>query len=168
MHEHSTSSRRPRSFPLRWKYNDYRVEPGLAYLILRDGEGRLEGEAIIDIDNLDRVLNVAHWGIVTPRKDKNLSYVSGQERGERERGVKRQRLYLHRVIMGVTDPALMVDHENGNGLDCRRENMRITDNSGNQKNQYRHRRIRALETTIAGLHAEIERLNALVVTLRNP
>lgn len=41
---------------------------------------------------------------------------------------------LHRMIMGVTDPKVLVDHIDGNGLNCRRENLRVTDHTGNACN----------------------------------
>ncbi len=42
--------------------------------------------------------------------------------------------YLHRVLLGVTDPKVIVDHINGNGLDNRRCNLRITNKVGNALN----------------------------------
>ena len=42
-------------------------------------------------------------------------------------------LYLHRFILDAP-PGVRVDHENGDGLDCRRENLRfatVTQNAGN-------------------------------------
>ena len=33
---------------------------------------------------------------------------------------------LHRFILRLTDPAIQVDHRNGDGLDCQRHNMRKT------------------------------------------
>ena len=47
---------------------------------------------------------------------------------------------MHRVIMGVTDPEIEVDHRNGNGLFNVRENLRVCTtyqngrNRGKQKN----------------------------------
>jgi hypothetical protein len=41
---------------------------------------------------------------------------------------------LHRVILGITDPKVLVDHINGNTLDNRRCNLRITDSQGNRLN----------------------------------
>lgn len=43
--------------------------------------------------------------------------------------------YLHRYLLGVTDPQVKVDHENHNGLDCRRINLRLTTNQQNQFNR---------------------------------
>lgn len=48
-------------------------------------------------------------------------------------GKKRRVVYLHRFL--VNAPAgLMVDHKNGNGLDCCRKNMRLATNGQNQSN----------------------------------
>ena len=48
-------------------------------------------------------------------------------------------LSLHRVILGVTDPKVEVDHKNGNGLDCQKHNLRKCTHSQNQKNQRKTR-----------------------------
>jgi hypothetical protein len=42
--------------------------------------------------------------------------------------------FLHRVLMRPK-PNQLIDHKNGNGLDCRRENMRFATNSQNQANR---------------------------------
>ncbi len=43
---------------------------------------------------------------------------------------KGKTIYLHRVILNALD-SLIVDHINGDGLDNRRCNLRLTDKSGN-------------------------------------
>ena len=42
--------------------------------------------------------------------------------------------YLHRVLLNVKDPNVIVDHKNNNGLDNRRDNLRRTNKVGNALN----------------------------------
>lgn len=42
---------------------------------------------------------------------------------------------MHRFIMGINDSKIQVDHINGNGLDNRKENLRLCTNSQNSKNR---------------------------------
>lgn len=42
---------------------------------------------------------------------------------------------IHRIILGLTDNRLVVDHKNGNPLDNRRENLRVCLQSQNAKNR---------------------------------
>lgn len=51
-----------------------------------------------------------------------------------EAGKKRASLIMHRVILGVTDPKVQVDHINHDGLDNRRSNIRICANGENPRN----------------------------------
>lgn len=48
---------------------------------------------------------------------------------------KQKTVLLHRLIMGVSDKKIIVDHINGNTLDNTRENLRITKHSGNSVNR---------------------------------
>jgi len=42
---------------------------------------------------------------------------------------------MHRLIMGAEPGDPQVDHENQNGLDCRRHNLRFITHAGNQRNK---------------------------------
>lgn len=49
--------------------------------------------------------------------------------------VNRVSVPLHRFILGVTNPCILVDHRNHKTLDCRRKNLRLCDHSQNSQNR---------------------------------
>lgn len=51
--------------------------------------------------------------------------------------IRRKRVYMHRMILGVVDPEIKVDHRNGDPLDNRRSNLRVATSSQNQANRFR-------------------------------
>ena len=67
------------------------------------------------------------WTCATYR---GLSYVVRWDNTVRPR----KQLKLHRVIAGITDSKLFVDHKDGDGLNNQRENLRIATPSQNRAN----------------------------------
>jgi hypothetical protein len=89
-------------------------------------EGNLQGLAVVDQADA-KVVDMAHavgrrWRLVPP------GYVAYTPPRESAR-------YLHREILGlVPGDGLVVDHINGNPLDCRRSNMRACTQGENLQN----------------------------------
>lgn len=79
------------------------------------------------VDDIDvHWLEDGYWSI--HKYGNGLYYASGNLPGSSKTR------YLHRVIMGEPED-MEVDHRNGNGLDNRRRNLRITSHALNQANQ---------------------------------
>lgn len=68
-------------------------------------------------------LNRFRW---SGEPQRNTVYVRRAERGKT--------IKMHRVIMNVTDPKCHIDHINGDGLDNRKENLRMVTNHQNRLN----------------------------------
>lgn len=47
--------------------------------------------------------------------------------------------YMHRIVLGIKDAAIHVDHVNGNGLDNRRQNLRMASQFENARNRQLNR-----------------------------
>lgn len=92
--------------------------------------------AIIDEEDFDRVGHLA-W---CPHVQPHTTYA--RRTGRRSPDGRRQSARLHRMVLGITDPKIIVDHINGDGLDNRKANLRIctpTENMANRNQQARER-----------------------------
>lgn len=58
-------------------------------------------------------------------------------------------LYLHRAILGVLDNGLEVDHIDGDGLNCRRRNMRACTHAQNRWNTRGRRKLKGVYPSLA-------------------
>lgn len=67
------------------------------------------------------------WYVIYPRKGYDKGYVVHTDNSSKMH-------YLHRLIMGAPR-GLMVDHRDGNTLNCQRENLRVATCSQNTQNQ---------------------------------
>lgn len=83
--------------------------------------------AIIDAADADLILGMGKWfAHVSPRSSYALRNVTRPDGS-------RRRIGMHNVITGWP----MVDHINGDGLDCRRANMRAASRAQNNRNAQR-------------------------------
>ena len=80
------------------------------------------------VDDCDAALADTRW---YARRDRHTFYA--YRKGPRAEKPRRTFL-LHRVILGAAR-GVEVDHVNGDGLDCRRANLRLASRSQNQANR---------------------------------
>jgi hypothetical protein len=83
------------------------------------------------------------WMVSDNHEGKWSKYVSATDR----------KTHLHRWIVDLNDPNLIVDHLNGDGLDNRRENLRVCTRAENNKNM---RKRNDNSSGYAGVHLETE------------
>lgn len=91
------------------------------------------------VDDADAQLVSAHKWSVLPHKHNEVIYAKTTIR--KDSGGARSTLLMHRLILGITNPSLFVDHINYNGLDNRRANLRVAtraENSVHRRSQSRN------------------------------
>ena len=92
----------------------------------------------VDFDDFEKV-SCLSWEVI--KRSDTYIYFRARLRGvDPETGEKlyKKKVYLHRYIMGITDPSVVVDHINGNTLDNRKENLRVctvAENNCNRTNK---------------------------------
>jgi hypothetical protein len=86
--------------------------------------------ALVDDADFDRVSAQKWCANVDRRRGKVYAY--RKTHGPHD---KRKSIYLHRVLLGVSDPKVRVDHDDGNGLNNQRYNLRPCTNGQNNMNQ---------------------------------
>ena len=89
------------------------------------------GFALVDEDDIDLIKDF-RWRWRRDTSTRIYVVASGPTGGDTYR--------MHRVILGVTDPNMHVDHINGNPFDNRRCNLRVATNSSNQQNRQNYAR----------------------------
>lgn len=100
----------------------------MAQIPLRARDGSVRAWATVDDADLPLV-GGHRWCLMA--KD---GYAGRTDRS----GEKQRTVLLHRVIMGLTPgDGREVDHRNGDGLDCRRANLRIVTHAENGQNRVR-------------------------------
>jgi hypothetical protein len=100
--------------------------------------------AIINESDLEKVSQYKYYA----KRNTNTWYA---ERTEMRKNGKRHTVCLHEDIMGIRE-GLEIDHKNGNGLDCRRENLRHCTRRQNMQNcrPYKGRRFKGITLSKRG------------------
>lgn len=107
--------------------NKIEILSDCAKIVIRNNKHKIVARAIIDKDNISKVEKYK-WNI------NNLNYVVSKSFSKTT--------LLHRLLMGVNDKNVFIDHVNGNPLDNRLKNLRIATQSQNLANRNCVERIR--------------------------
>lgn len=93
-------------------------------------KGKHGGKVLVDADNYEKLSKyVWSWS-------KNIRGKVYARRSWLENG-KKKHLLMHRAIMDVNDPAVIIDHIDGNGFNNQINNLRIVTRSQNIMNSYK-------------------------------
>lgn len=101
------------------KTNHIEILEDHAEIFLIDKNNEICAKALIDLDDVDKVKNIKWHRSELQRS--TYYCLSNDPKWKR----------IHRLIMGVTNKNIVVDHINHNGLDNRKSNLRICTNSQN-------------------------------------
>lgn len=95
----------------------------MSYQIVNCSKGL---EAIVDAEDYEKV-SAYSWNA-------DSGYARTFQR-KKAKGNKLTSLSMHRVVMNVTDPEIIIDHINGNRLDNRKINLRVATVAQNAQNR---------------------------------
>lgn len=101
----------------------------------------VENQVVMVDDEDYEWLNKFHWHI---RKTKNIAYAMSAATTEYP-----HKKTMHRMIMGITDSKVYVDHKDGNGLNNQRSNLRI---ATFQQNSVNRRKLKPLSSKYLGVY----------------
>lgn len=92
--------------------------------------------AQVDDEDFEQ-LNQFNWHARLDITKSNNCYA--QRRDYSKQLKKPKMIKMHRVIMGVTDPKIQIDHIDGNGLNNQKSNLRIASNAQNSYNSKKYK-----------------------------
>lgn len=89
--------------------------------------------AIIDDEDFEKVSKIK-WYLDKGKKDLNYAIGWLYEKDSNGIKLKRKNVKMHRIIMGVKDSSVYIDHKDHNGLNNQKSNLRECNSSQNTMN----------------------------------
>lgn len=109
---------------MRKSKNEFQIEPHRALIILRHKGIRLE--AVVDVSDLPIILALNRtW---------HAQWSAGSQTYYCRCRIGRDSIALHRLIVSA-EKGTLIDHRNHNGLDNRKENLRVASHTQNLRNR---------------------------------
>ena len=113
-------SHRETAYNINKKENEIKIDGNIAYIKI---ESPVEGTMLCDVEDLPKLENL----YIRIRESHGSQYaIAMKDRCPRS---------IHRIIMGINNPKIQVDHINGNGLDNRKNNLRLCNSAENNRNK---------------------------------
>lgn len=110
--------------------NKYEIRDDIAVIYCNHKGSNVS--VLIDADDFLTVSSVpGAWVLKTDRTSRATQYCTTKIDGKN--------IYMHRFILEVTDPDVVVDHKDGNGLNNTRGNIKATTRSKNGRNRHGNR-----------------------------
>ena len=106
-------------YSYRDKTNHIEIKDGYAEIFLVNRNNEVCAKALIDVEDIDKVKDIK-WH--RSELQRNTYYCTSNNKEWKR---------LHRLILNIKDPNILVDHINHNGLDNRKCNLRICNNQQN-------------------------------------
>jgi hypothetical protein len=96
----------------------------------------LKNGIVTMVDTEDLPLMAKYTGWYTLRQSNGKLYVRGYDKSRYVAKVRKQKIVsLHRIIMGVNDPKILIDHADHDTLNNRKSNLRLCTQAQNQQNR---------------------------------
>jgi len=112
----------------------YEVNGDVATIYI-ESKARGTQKVLVDAEDLDHVLDHPYSWCCNKQVTKSRVWYYVLCAGRCKNGKQGPMVLLHRFLLGLTNSAAEVDHINGNDLDNRRANLRVTTHVGNCLNK---------------------------------
>lgn len=118
-------------------FNEYKILNNDVVLFLPRRSGEIL-EACIDLDEFQKVKDFEYrWHTKLSEYSNTYYAVATKYLGYINNKPKYKPIYLHQLILDYDPKIFSVDHKNKNGLDNRKQNLRLIDKKGNAVNRKR-------------------------------